>query len=143
MSDASNIPALGELVVEVLARGHGARFRAAGDSMHPTIRDGDVIEVEPLLPDRSVTLGEILLVDAPRGLLVHRFVATLSDGRIVTRGDNSDGDDEPVVRSRVLGRITRRERRGRLAGMTGTASLVRQRMVLRLRRLVRRLRGLL
>lgn len=140
MTERPGISALDELVPDLLARGHRARFLASGDSMHPTIREGDVIEVEPLDEADRIATEQILLVAATRGLTVHRLVERLDDGRYVTRGDNATGDDEPVGRDRILGRITCRERGGRTSRMTGLWPVARQRLVLVAARVVRALR---
>ena len=43
---------------ELLVDGHGVKFRAPGNSMYPTIRNGDVITVTPLGAS-SVTTGDM------------------------------------------------------------------------------------
>ena len=40
-----NTDLFSEILGDTLNRGHSVRFRAPGDSMHPTICDGDMITV--------------------------------------------------------------------------------------------------
>ena len=88
---------------ELLAAGHGARFRAEGDSMHPVIRDGDYVRVVPCAAS-ELRRGDIILAATARGLTAHRIVRISRRG-IITRGDNSLRSDPPVEVADVLGRI--------------------------------------
>lgn len=100
---------------ELLRSGYAARFRAAGDSMYPTIADGDYVNVEPA-GERPFSRGEVVLIDAPRGLTAHRIVrvTAAAAGRrwVTTRGDNSLRNDPPITETAVLGRVTSVERVG-------------------------------
>jgi len=101
---------------EMLAVGRTVRFRAPGTSMHPAIRDGETLIVEPL-GARPARRGEVLLFRSRRGLTAHRvraLVASAGDVRaIVLRGDNSGAADERVEPRDVLGRVVAVERGGR------------------------------
>jgi len=66
-----------EISTELLTRGHSMRFHAEGGSMHPTIRDGEVIAVEFVEP-RDVKRGDILLYRHAKRVLAHRVVAILN-----------------------------------------------------------------
>ena len=66
-----------DLTATLLRQGHGVRFRAEGGSMHPTIRDGEVIAVEFVEP-RDVKRGDILLYRNVKRVLAHRVVAILN-----------------------------------------------------------------
>jgi len=96
------------LIVDLLSRGHAVQFRARGDSMHPVIREEDVLHVEPR---QTFGPGDVVLVLADRGLTAHRVVS-ISEETLLTRGDNAPGDDPPVALSRVLGVVTHVERDG-------------------------------
>ena len=98
------------ILEDILRRGESVRFRAGGISMHPFIRDGDVLTVSPLAHGRS-RLGDVVAVRQPGAdrLLVHRVVAA-RPGRVVTRGDAAHSDDGPVPGGCVLGVVTRVER---------------------------------
>jgi len=111
-----------EMIVDLLARGHVVRFRAAGDSMHPIIRGDDYLLVEPA--DRThIRRGDVVLTLADRGLTAHRVVA-FADGTLITRGDNLHEDDLPVDLSRLLGRVTHAERDGRMRRIRRASSVL-------------------
>lgn len=108
------------IVRGLLANGIGARFRAAGDSMDPTIRSGDVVDIEPC--DVSLLRrGEIILARTPRGLTLHRIVRISSRG-IEMRGDNASCADPLVAVESVLGRASVR-------GSTGNRGRIRRKSV--------------
>lgn len=88
------------------------RFTARGQSMHPFIRDGDVLTVAPL--DQAPTTGDVVAVRHPHSqqLLVHRVVACLA-AAFVVRGDNALEPDGVAASGDVLGLVCRVERRGR------------------------------
>jgi len=87
----------------VLAAGHGARFRVEGDSMHPTIRNGDYVQVVPCTA-AELRCGDVVLAAAGRGLTAHRIVR-FEGRRIITRGDNSLRSDPAIEMSKVIGRV--------------------------------------
>ncbi|HUP62035.1 MAG TPA: S24/S26 family peptidase [Thermoanaerobaculia bacterium] len=118
-----------ELIVDLLARGHMVRFRARGPSMHPIIRENDYLLVEPA---REIRRGDVVLTLAERGLTAHRVIEIAGE-RVITRGDNAPCDDDPVDRSKVLGRVTHAEREGRQRAIRRARALS-----LRLRRVIAR-----
>ena len=63
----------GDLSGELLSLGFGVRFRAPGTSMHPTIRHGDLITVEPFAP-ANLKRGDIILYRLQNGFIAHRLV---------------------------------------------------------------------
>lgn len=105
-------PALTELLQAVMARGAPFRFRARGCSMHPFIKDGDVITVAPLA-ERAPGVGDIVAFrpDAQR-LVVHRIVAVRGNAYDI-QGDSLRLADENVPRDRIIGRVVRAERNGK------------------------------
>jgi Peptidase S24-like len=106
-------PELRELLRSVLARGVAFRFRARGFSMHPFIRDGDVVTVSPGGLE-GVRVGAVLAFAGPVNgkLTVHRVVAR-RDGGYLMRGDNAEVTDGWVAAADVFGRVSRVERAGR------------------------------
>ncbi len=101
-----------ELMAAVLHKGAPFRFQAAGFSMSPFIRSGDVITIAPA-PAR-VRFGDVVAFESPSGgkLVVHRVVGVCRDGFII-KGDNSPSFDVGVLDSNILGRVTRVERGGK------------------------------
>jgi len=112
MANASNL--LLHLTTELLSRGTTVRFRPSGRSMYPSIREGELITVEPVVPS-DVQLGDIVLYRSERGLIAHRVVEIASrDARIFqVQGDASLSCDEPVEAHRILGRVVGVQRSGR------------------------------
>ncbi|MGH9143689.1 MAG: S24/S26 family peptidase [Thermoanaerobaculia bacterium] len=91
----------------VLAAGHAARFRAAGDSMYPAIRNGDLLEIVRCEAS-ELRRGDVVLAATGRGLTAHRIVRIGEhDGapRITTRGDNALRCDPPIAPDDILGRV--------------------------------------
>lgn len=92
---------------ELLSAGHAARFRASGDSMYPSIRGGDYLNIVPCAPS-GLRRGDVVLAATERGLTAHRIVRIRgAEGglRITMRGDNALRSDRPVAPADVLGRV--------------------------------------
>lgn len=108
---------LSQLSRDLLSLGLGVRFRAPGTSMHPIIRHGDLITVEPVAPFR-LKKGDIILYRLQSDFIAHRIVRIEErDGRGLTfilRGDGSSGCDSPVKAEQVLGKVVRTERDHRI-----------------------------
>ncbi len=102
--------AAADVIAEVVAKGHRARFTASGDSMHPFIRSGERLVVEPVDP-RALRRGDVVLARLERGLTAHRIVRIdTRDGEVVsitTRGDNCELEDPPFPPAQLVGRINR------------------------------------
>ena len=103
------------VVAEMLERGHLVRFRAMGWSMHPTIRNGEVITIAPL-GRAPVRTGDILLYRRGRGAVAHRVVdvetGPARSGRLILQGDAALFCDQPISHGQVLGRVQAVERGG-------------------------------
>jgi hypothetical protein len=125
-------PLFPNLLSDLLANGHAVKFRAPGDSMYPTICDGDVITVVPIESD-AITIGDIILYGHTSGVVAHRVMriiersearsrSALEDSqnrsasetlRFILRGDAAIVFDDPVSADQVLGKVTLVERQGR------------------------------
>jgi signal peptidase len=115
-----------DITAELLEEGHSIRFQAPGRSMHPTIRDGETIIVEPVTPS-SVKVGDIILYRSKTGVIAHRVIQIKRDkiGALpsssslspncffILRGDASANRDFPVEREQILGKVVSVERAGR------------------------------
>lgn len=117
-----------DLSTELLQSGYSVRFRPPGHSMHPTIRDGETVVVEPVSA-LSVRRGDILLCRTQRGLTAHRVVAVRKNEQarvFILRGDASVSCDEPVEAEQVLGRVIQVERDERVIDLASMRARLRQ-----------------
>lgn len=117
------------VVEELLAGGLSAHFVATGQSMAPTIADGDAVVVTPAGGTR-LEAGMIVLAKVDGRFLAHRIVGFSHEGTLVLRGDGRAHDDPPVARDAVRGVITRVIRAPRVSVLGGvwqwTRSLLRR-----------------
>lgn len=82
-----NNDAFFEAVRESLKNGDRVKFRVAGNSMRPALREGDVVCVEPL-KNREFQIGSIVLSSWKGNYVLHRLVR-LHRGHAVLAGDNN------------------------------------------------------
>ena len=121
MNDANNLidpnqHLLLDLTTQLLRDGQSVRFHAPGRSMYPTIREGEAITVEPILPS-EVKVGDIILYRSDDSVIAHR-VARIERGendgrRFILRADTWGEYDEPVHADQVMGKVVSTERGGR------------------------------
>jgi nickel-type superoxide dismutase maturation protease len=86
-------------------------FRVRGDSMRPTLGDGDVVLVKNA---SSGTIGDIVLAAHPfktSVTMLKRVVSIDGDGRVDLRGDNPEESSD----SRSFGKIAARDVIGKVA----------------------------
>jgi len=119
----------------LLRQGYGVRFCAKGWSMYPTIRDGEMITVEPAIPSR-VKRGDILLRYNNRRVIAHRLVriarrktllnpqTSIPGTFFILRGDALSACDESVDPGQVLGKVVSVERDGHLIDLDGWKSMI-------------------
>jgi len=105
-----------ELSNEILRLGNRLRFRARGYSMYPFIRDGDILEVEPV-DGQGVRLGDVIFYHrAGQRAVVHRVIKKFlqKDKTIfVAKGDANPAEGEIVQMEDILGRVSAVERNSR------------------------------
>jgi signal peptidase I len=108
-------------IIEALAgRGAAARMRVAGGSMHPTLRDGDVVLIEPI---ERCHRGDVVVAKLDGRIVMHRVVSVDGD-HVRLRGDNRVECDPPIALADVIGRVARVEREGREASVPRAGALV-------------------
>ena len=95
------------LAEELSAAGITFRFQAVGQSMYPTICNGEMLYVEPL-GGSKLACGDIVLFRRTDGLKAHRIVK-IRGAAYATRGDSSLQDDGEVRRDQILGRVIGKE----------------------------------
>jgi len=100
------------LMAAVLEKGANFRFQAAGASMSPFIRSGDILTIAPL--HGAIRPGDVLAFRHPENgrLVVHRVIASEENGFLL-RGDNSSRSDGWTMREDIIGRVARVEHKGR------------------------------
>lgn len=112
----ASAPEFERLASEILVGGNTLRFRAQGGSMAPFIRDGDILEVEPL-GARSVRNGDVLLCRVEAGrLFAHRASHVVRRaGQIWFRlqGDHRFTPDGCFSQDQALGFVVAVERAGK------------------------------
>jgi signal peptidase I len=110
-----------ETSCELLRDGYPIRFCANGQSMKPTINDGEIIIIEPLELGK-IKRRDIILYRTRRGVIAHRVVDIERRGSaqatFILRGDSAISYDCPVAASDILGRVVAVERRGRLINLS-------------------------
>ena len=79
-------------------------FTVRGHSMEPAIRDGHVVQVEPV-PASEIRVGDVVVFWTGTGYVVHR-VREIRRGRLWTKGDaNARRDTFWVMPDKVVGRV--------------------------------------
>ena len=114
---------------EALRNGTLVRFRAEGDSMYPTIRNGEAITIAAVSTD-EVVRGDVLLCRRDNRVLAHRVVDMTTRGTdrvFYLRGDAKAACDAPVAAGDVMGRVISVGRNGRMAPLCGPVARLRHR----------------
>jgi hypothetical protein len=97
-----------ELSQEMFDRGKAIRFRAHGRSMHPFIKDGDILIVEPMNGTLANT-GDVIFYRLPFGPLVaHRLIRVEHHENtivLITKGDSLNYYDTPIPAKQVIGKV--------------------------------------
>jgi len=97
-----------ELSQELLDRGALLRFRAHGRSMHPFIKNGNILIVEPL-NGTSASIGDVIFYRRAEGsLTAHRLIKKNRNKDImvlITKGDPLSYFDPPIPVEQVMGRV--------------------------------------
>ena len=78
------------------------RLKATGNSMYPTIKDGDIVTIRKFYSETPLGIGDIVLVKTFSGIVLHRIVDIRED-MIVTMGDNNPLIDGVFSISDIIG----------------------------------------
>ena len=125
-------PVFTNLICDLLTDGNSVKFRAPGNSMYPTICDGDEVTVTPI-DAVSIHKGDIVLYRHKSFVIAHRVMRIIERSKALLRSDLEDsqnrsssealqyilrGDaaivfDDPVNADQILGKVTLVERKGR------------------------------
>ena len=116
-----------EIVRPMLERGLSVRFEARGCSMSPAIRDGEIVEVMPIVLGK-LRKNDIVLARSENRFRLHRIVMLDPEKDVfVTRGDCGQQNDAPISGSQILG--VARSKEVRLGWTTVRASFRRGRIL--------------
>ena len=106
--------AIASLYIEAVRQGQSLWFRVASGSMHPTLRIGEQVRIEPTRTEQ-LYVGEIAAFETAQGLTIHRVVQRQHDGASTQLVEMSDVHlRASLVDGRaVVGRVAaiRREKR--------------------------------
>jgi signal peptidase I len=97
-----------DLAAEVASRFGRVLLRVVGWSMAPAIHPGDLIYVQRI-GVTEVLPGDIVVFAREGRLVVHRVTTITSRGIepcLVTRGDRTRRNDDPICNSALIGRVT-------------------------------------
>jgi phage repressor protein C with HTH and peptisase S24 domain len=118
-----NADEFNRLAQPLVAQGTSFLLCVHGASMYPTIRDGDVIQVQPVEPG-EIGIGDIFLFRTSGRLFVHRLVARSRQGDrllLVAKGDANPRPDRQVEYDDVLGQIVELRRRRHRRSLKGSS----------------------
>ena len=102
------------LLMSVLERGASMRMIARGNSMHPFIKDRDILQIVPL-KNRLLCVGDVVAFKHPESghLIIHRIIDQSGDEWLI-RGDNSENNDGVIKCDEIFGLVSRVERAGKI-----------------------------
>ena len=89
-----------QLAAEVLTAGKSVRLSAEGKSMHPWLRSGSIVTVEPIGRSEKMRVGDVIFTIADGRPMLHRVVRV--SPILITKGDALGCFDPPP--QAVLGR---------------------------------------
>ncbi|OQA16912.1 MAG: Peptidase S24-like protein [bacterium ADurb.Bin363] len=92
-------------------------YVGAGYSMSPTIRAGDILQIEEAAPE-NIKEGDIIIYQSlsnPGQNIMHRVIKINKDGSFVTKGDNNTKEDTFFVNDvNLVGKIVEAKRPARI-----------------------------
>jgi len=100
------------IIISILRNGYSLKMRVKGTSMFPFIKENDLLTILP--PEKAFArLGTIVCFINPinRSITIHRVIDCNKD-YYITKGDNCHAEDGRVIRTDILGIVTRVERKG-------------------------------
>jgi len=137
MTDATvklNHNDFGKLAWETLSKDLSLRFQAHGQSMIPTIQDGDIITIIPL-GKRKLKIGDIVLhrISRTGNLATHRIIritSLRSSKAIHTRGDAFGCTTDFVSVKDILGLATNIEHNGLIRSIDNAGERIKGRLLI-------------
>lgn len=87
------------------------KFKACGSSMRPFVKDGDIVEIEPIKEFESINKGDILLFSRGNAVCLHRAIR-LNGSNFTIKGDSSRYIDGKIDKEDIIGKLLSIERNG-------------------------------
>ena len=104
------------LASEILGDGHALIFRARGNSMHPFIQEGDVLEIQRVGSGDIRRVDVLLCVLQEGKIIAHRVIRILhvdAQPQFLIKADARFTPDGIFLFDQVLGRVVTIQRKGR------------------------------
>src|SRR5258708_28819708 len=119
IEDTTHSRAFGAIAGELVAVGLSFRFQARGRSMLPTIRDSEILHVQPV-DTATIRVADLVLFKDGAGFRAHRVVRRQGDV-FLTRGDSGLEPDNAIRGSKIMGKIIAKEcaETGRMMALDG------------------------
>lgn len=130
-----------EISTHLLDQGYLVKFNATGNSMWPTIANGETILVAPIA-EGDIKPGDILLYKHAGRPIAHRVVAikktSTGEQAFILRGDAAAQDDEPIFGHQITGKVVGVERKGKVCTPAAPSRLrhLTRRIPIRMRSLI-------
>lgn len=120
------------LAKQNLTNGHSIQFQAHGNSMYPTIKNGNIITVAPIFK-KHLKPGNIILHRAGKldQLVAHRIISitnTENHKIINTCGDTIGCFPEAISETDILGVVTHVEHNGRKIPINSIQNLIKSKL---------------
>lgn len=90
------------IIKELLQQQTPVTFCAGGPSMNPTIRDGDLVRIQPL-DNGALPPGSVILYRINGRIALHRFILQEATGRCFVAGDAATTGGDWIQSADVLG----------------------------------------
>ena len=105
-----------EMAESLLDENRTLSFRMQGNSMFPTMKEGDLGYVEKCTPD-ELKIGDVVVFKANEKLVAHRLTSMFYQNGVrvfETKGDKNSFHDAPFTSEELVGKITSIQRKNRL-----------------------------
>ena len=109
VEDKAHSALFGALTQSLLSEGLGFRFCARGQSMQPTIHDGEILHVRPVSVE-TLRKGDIVLFADRLNYKAHRVLwIDWEQGEFIARGDAGTVTDGAVGTGQIVGQVVAKE----------------------------------
>lgn len=91
-----------DILIERLNAGEKGNFSVYGNSMYPTIKDGQIVTI---CTDKNYNIGDIIAYYVNNHIIVHRIIFVRKN-YVLTKGDNNNYIDPlRVLKERIIGKV--------------------------------------